>query len=76
VQRRLWNRYGPIYGLIFCVALYAGVHLWSFNFMLIAAAAVCGAFWSILFFFSGRLWPCMISHAVWDVMIFLVWPIQ
>ena len=70
------NHYGPIYGFVFCVAIYAGVHLWSFNFMLIAAAAACGAFWSLLLFFTGRLWPCIISHAVWDVMILLLWPIR
>ena len=76
VQRRLWKRYGPLWGFVLSVAIYAGVHVWSFNFMLIAAAAVCGGFWGLMFLSTRRLWPCIISHAVWDVMILLIWPIQ
>ena len=76
VQRRLCGRYGALCGFVLSVAIYAGVHLWSFNFMLIAAAAVCGGFWGLMFLATKRLWPCIISHAVWDVMILLIWPIQ
>lgn len=76
VQRRLCGRYGLLCGFVFSVMMYAGVHVWSFNFMLIAAAAVCGGFWGLLFLATGRLWPCIISHAVWDVMILLLWPIR
>lgn len=75
VQRRLCGRYGIPAGFVLSVAIYALVHVWSFNFMLIAAAAVCGGFWGLLFLAKGRLWPCIISHAVWDVMILLLWPI-
>jgi membrane protease YdiL (CAAX protease family) len=75
VQRRLCGRYGLFLGFVLSAAIYALVHVWSFNVMLIAAAAVCGGFWGLLFLAKGRLWPCIISHAVWDVMILLLWPI-
>lgn len=76
VQRRLCGRYGLLIGFVASAAIYALVHVWSFNFMLLAAAAVCGGFWGLLFLATGRLWPCIISHAVWDVAILLVWPIR
>lgn len=75
VQKRLSNKYGVLIGLIFATAVYALVHVWSFNFMLLAASAVCGAFWGLLFAATGRLWPVIICHALWDVAIFILWPI-
>lgn len=76
VQRRLCGRHGAMAGWILATTVYALVHLWSFNFMLIAAAAVCGAFWGLVFLLSGRMWVCIISHAVWDVVILLLLPIR
>lgn len=76
VQRRLCGRYGIPAGFVLSVAVYALVHVWSFNFMLIAAAAVCGGFWGLMFLATRRLWPCILSHAVWDVAILLLWPIR
>lgn len=76
VQRRFSKRYGVIAGFLMATALYALVHIWSMNFMLLAAAAICGGFWGLLFAFTGRLWPCIISHAIWDVVIFILLPIS
>lgn len=76
VQGRLSNRYGIFIGFLIAAAIYALVHVWSFNFMLIAAAAICGGFWGLLFAFTRRLWPCIISHAIWDVLVFIVLPIS
>ncbi len=75
IQRRLSKRCGLLAGLIIAAAVYTLVHVWSLNLMLLAAAAVCGGFWGLLFAVTGNLWPGIISHAVWDVMIFILWPI-
>lgn len=76
VLRRLCGRYGLLCGFVLGTAVYAGVHIGSFNLMLIAAAAIGGAFWGVLFMATERLWPCIISHALWDVIIFVLWPIR
>lgn len=76
IQNRLSKKIGLWIGFIVSVALYTLVHIWSFNFMLIAAAALCGVFWGLLYAITGRIWPCIISHAVWDVVIFIVLPIK
>jgi membrane protease YdiL (CAAX protease family) len=76
LQRRLSHRYGVIFGFILATLGYVLVHVWSFNFMLIAAAAICGGFWGLLFAFTRSLWPAIISHIVWDITIFLLLPIR
>ena len=56
-------------------AIYAVVHVWGFNLMLFGAALVCGLFWGAMYFYFKNVWPGLISHAIWDVAIFVVWPI-
>ncbi len=75
LQRNLMQRYGQWRGWILATAIYAGVHIWSFNFMLIGAAAVAGAFWGFLYFRWRRLTPVIISHSVWSAFIFAVAPV-
>jgi membrane protease YdiL (CAAX protease family) len=75
LQRQLMVRYGNGYGWLATTAIYAGVHIWSFNFMLIGAAAVAGAFWGLLYWRWQRLAPVIVSHAVWSAFIFAVAPI-
>ena len=40
------------------------------------AAAVCGLFWGLLYLREGSLVPVMISHALWDVMTFVLFPLN
>ena len=75
VQHRLTGRLGPWWGYLLAAALYALVHVWAMNFMLLVAALVCGLFWGAVKQSSKSLWPAIISHIVWDVAIFLVFPI-
>jgi membrane protease YdiL (CAAX protease family) len=75
VQHRLAARYGIIAGFIAATAIYTLVHIASLNLMLIAAAALCGGFWGLIFAWRKNLWPIILSHAIWDVVIFILWPI-
>lgn len=76
VQRRFGRRYGWFAGLVITAAVYTLVHIWSFNLMLLAAAGLCGVFWGAMFWRFRSVWPGLISHAVWDVLIFVVLPIH
>jgi len=75
LQRNLIKRFGGWQGWILATAVYAGVHVWSFNFMLIGAAAVAGAFWGAVYWRLGKLPPVIISHSIWSAVVFAVWPI-
>ncbi|MCK9264890.1 MAG: CPBP family glutamic-type intramembrane protease [Deltaproteobacteria bacterium] len=75
LQRNLMLRYGEIRGWILATAIYAGVHILSFNLMLFGAAAVGGAFWGLLYMKLKRLDTLIICHSVWSAFIFAVLPL-
>lgn len=62
--------------LLITVAVYALVHIWSFNFMLVMAAMVAGAVWGLIYRLRPSLLPALIiSHALWDALVFVIIPI-
>ena len=76
VQKTLQTIINPNAGLIIGVILYSLAHIWSFNFMLIMAALVAGLVWGAIYrFFPKSLPALIISHSLWDVMVFVVFPI-
>lgn len=75
IQRTLSGKTGKIAAAVVTTLIYSLVHIWSFNFMLIMAALVCGAFWGILYMQNRNLPAVIISHALWDVAIFTLFPV-
>jgi CAAX protease family protein len=76
VQRVMGERYGQWAGLALATTLYAGVHIITLNFMLVAASAVCGLFWGLLYTWRKNLCTVIVSHAVWDVVVLVLFPIS
>lgn len=76
LQRQLMGRFGRWIGCAMAIGLYAAVHVSSMNFMLIGAAAVAGAFWGVLYARLGRLTPLILSHSIWSMVIFAVFPMH
>jgi hypothetical protein len=74
LQRALALRFGPANGCFLAAMLYAGVHLASGNVMLVVAALVCGFAWGWLYFRFGSILLNAVSHTVWDVAVFLLFP--
>lgn len=74
IQRRLRGRYGMA-GLVLAVLAYTSVHICSGNLMLIGAAFVCGSFWALLYERFQSLWANIFSHLLWDLAIFVLWPL-
>ncbi len=75
LQRNLMLRYGETRGWVLATAVYAGVHILSFNLMLFGAAAVGGAFWGLLYMKLKRLDTLIVCHSVWSAFIFAVLPV-
>lgn len=72
----LKGRYPQDYAFLLTAAIYALVHIWSFNFMLIMAALVAGLVWGFIYRLCPKALPALIiSHALWDVLIFIILPI-
>lgn len=76
LQRHLARRSDELIGLALAAALYTLVHIFSFNIMLILASAICGLFWGFIFKYYRSLWPAIISHALWDLVIFVLMPVK
>jgi len=74
LQRTLAERFGGFAGWVLASGAYAGVHIWSFNFMLIGAAGVAGAFWGAIYWRTGRLAPVIVSHSLWSAVVFTLAP--
>lgn len=74
LQRRLATRHGRWLGLVLATSLYTGMHIGSGNLMLIAAAGVCGLFWGLMWLRFESLGLNIVSHIVWDLAVFLIFP--
>lgn len=76
VQRTLSDRWNPNTGFITATLLYALVHAASCNFMLVMAALVAGTVWGAIYrFFPNKFAAIILSHALWDVAVFILWTI-
>lgn len=64
----------PSFGFAFSAMLYASVHLASGNIMLFLAAAVCGVFWGWLYLRFRSPLLNIVSHTLWDLAVFVVFP--
>ncbi len=76
IQRNISHQWSVDMSFVVTLLVYGLVHIWKFNFMLVMAALVCGFVWGLAY----RLWPkqlfaLIVSHAVWDTLVFVVWPL-
>ena len=76
VQRTMSGKYGADKAMVITLAVYALIHIWSFNFMLVMAALVAGAVWGLLYRLKPSMLPALVvSHALWDALVFIIIPI-
>ncbi|MHC4874433.1 MAG: lysostaphin resistance A-like protein [Planctomycetota bacterium] len=73
LQKRLTDKYN-FCGVIVSTLIYALVHIGSGNIMLILAALVCGAVWGFLYWLNDSLWCNIVSHTIWDISVFILFP--
>ncbi len=76
VQSTLEDWLGNTGGWLLASALYAAIHILTGNVMLVGAAATAGLFWGWLYVRYRNIYVNILSHILWDVSIFLIWPIQ
>ena len=69
-------RFGARRGWLLASVIYAAVHIASGNFMLTMAAFTAGLFWGWLYQREQNLVPCIISHCLWTVTIFILLPVM
>jgi hypothetical protein len=75
LQHTLTARLGRAGGLVAATALYALVHLCTLNLPLILAAATAGLAWGVIFAWRGSAVAPIVSHALWGLLIFVLFPV-
>ena len=76
IMKRATALWGSTGGFAAGTLLYGAVHLVTGNLMLVMAALVAGAFWCALYRWRGNLTACIVSHALWTIGVFLLFPIR
>lgn len=76
VQKNLEEQSSPLKGFIYATAIYTGIHIFTGNFMLIMAAMVAGIFWGWLYYRFRSPLLNIVSHIIWDITVFLVFPLN
>ncbi len=76
VQKTMSGITGQTAAMFITAIIYALVHIWSFNFMLVMAALVAGGVWGLIYRLKPSLLPALVvSHALWDALVFVILPI-
>jgi membrane protease YdiL (CAAX protease family) len=71
----LLDRLPPLVAVLLSAAAYAAGHAPIGSLYLTLAAMACGLFWSTLRFTTGSLIPSLICHLIWDLLVFVLWPL-
>lgn len=74
IQRTFAEKKGSNTGLIVASLAYGLVHLPTLNPPLIMTALIGGLVWGSLYRFTNSLVPGLVSHILWDLMIFVLVP--
>lgn len=76
IQRRFTERMGGNMGLMLATAAYALVHLPTLNPPLILTALIGGFVWGYIYKLTGAVMPVVVSHVLFDLLIFVVAPLS
>jgi membrane protease YdiL (CAAX protease family) len=75
VQGSLEPRMGANWAAALSVAAYAIAYVPTGPPLLILVALACGTVWGTLRAVTGHLVPSLVSHALWDAVVLLVYPV-
>ena len=74
LQRKLSLKTGKWVGLLLALILYTSVHIFTGNIILVLAAFICGLFWGWMYLKYNSMVINIVSHTVWDIVVFLLLP--
>lgn len=76
VQKRLLRYFGPFQSILIAALLYASVHIYSGTLILMLAAFLSGLMWGALYLWKKSMPLVIVSHIVFDIMIFIILPLK
>lgn len=72
VMLPLVERWGRVVGICVAALLFAAAHVMLGSVPILLAAVALGAVWGALTIWTRSLWPALVCHLVWDLMILYV----
>lgn len=75
IQRRFSEQLGPGVGLLITTCAYALIHLPTLNLPLIMTAFIGGLAWGYIYMRTGSLPTVILSHVLFDLLIFVIVPL-
>lgn len=76
LQRLLSDKYNKWIGLLITVFFYTAVHIPTMNPILLLASFLVGIYWGLIFLWRGNIIAAVLSHMLWDPIIFVIYPIN
>jgi uncharacterized protein len=76
LQRYFQGRFGKWTALALTVFFYTAVHIPAMNPVLLLAAFLVGIYWGLIFIWRGNIVAALVSHMVWDPLIFIIFPLN
>ncbi|MDR4946194.1 CPBP family intramembrane glutamic endopeptidase [Neobacillus cucumis] len=76
IQKSLLKYIKPFLGILIGAILYASVHIYSGSFLLVFAALISGFAWGLLYYWKKSMPLVIVSHIIFDMMIFLILPLK
>ncbi|MBT2726112.1 CPBP family intramembrane metalloprotease [Bacillus sp. ISL-75] len=74
IQKRLSKYLNPVVSILSASILYASVHIYSGSFLLVLAAFISGFVWGYLYFLKKSMPLVIVSHIIFDLLIFIILP--
>jgi membrane protease YdiL (CAAX protease family) len=75
IQRRLSEKLGSGIGLLAATCAYALIHLPTLDIPLILTAFIGGLVWGYIYERTASLFPVILSHVLFDLLIFVIAPL-
>lgn len=76
IQNKLLNQFKPLVSIIIGAGLYASVQIYSGEFILVIATFLCGIAWGGLYFWKKSMPLVIVSHLIFDIMLFIFLPLK
>jgi uncharacterized protein len=76
IQNSLLKRFKPSTGIIVGACLYASVQIYSGQFVLVLATFICGLAWGALYFWKRSMPLVIVSHLIFDIILFIFLPLK
>ena len=76
IQKRLLKKFTPFVSILLGAVLYASVQIYSGQLLLVIAALFTGFIWGWLYFKKKSMPLVIVSHLVFDVLLFILFPLK